>query len=197
MRLRIGTTEIFLSFWFFAVIALFAAANAAAFSLYIALPTLAHELGHFLAMAVCRAQISAVRFSAFGVEIEKSKSEHIPLVKEIIISSAGIAANLIFAAGLYFFAFHSMRVMLLIVSNLVVAVFNMLPVGNLDGGEISRMLCEHYFRPRLAYTLSRLFSFIALTPLFAASVFLLMRPERNFTLLLACVCLLLDIIIDK
>lgn len=195
MRFRIGATEVYLSFWFFTVMALFAASNASAFSLYIALPVLVHELGHLLAMAVCRAGISAVRFTAFGIEIQKSKSVRISFPCEIVISCAGIAANLIFAAGLYFFAFRSMRVMLLTAANIAVALFNLLPVGNLDGGEISRMLCERYLRPRLAYTLSRAFSFVALTPLFAASVFLLMRPERNFTLLLACACLLLDIII--
>lgn len=194
MRFRIGSAEVFLSFWFFAVAALFTAVNVSVFSLYIVAPMLVHELGHLLAMAACKAKISAVRFTAFGIEIEKSRSAGLSLPREIMISFAGIAANLVLAAGLYLFAFQSMRVMLLIAANAAVAVFNLLPIGNLDGGEAARMLCGYYLRPRLAYTLSRAFSFVALTPLFAASIFLLMQPERNFTLLLICVYLLLDII---
>lgn len=195
MRFRVCGTEVFLSFWFFAVTALFTAANAAAFSLYVALPLLAHELGHLTAIATCGAKISAVRFTAFGIEIEKAKSARISFPREVIISIAGVSANLVLATGLYFFAARFAFVMPLIAANLAVAGFNLLPIGSLDGGEITRAFCERYLSPRPAYVLSRVFSFAALTPLFAASIFLLMLPGRNFTLLLACVCLLLDIIV--
>lgn len=195
MRFRIKGTEIYLSFWFFAAAALFTAVNAAAFSLYILLPVVIHELGHLAAMAACGAKISAVRFTAFGVEIEKPKAARLSFARGIIISLAGITANLVLAAGLYIFAFHSMRVMLLVAVNIAIAGFNLLPVGNLDGGEVVRAFCERYMRPGLAYNLSRAFSFITLVPLFAASIFMLLRPERNFTLLLVSVYLLVDIIV--
>lgn len=193
MRFCVGNTEIELSFWFFAIIALFAAVNADALLIYFMLPVVLHELGHFLAMAVCRIKIKAVKFTAFGVEIKKAGKYK--LNKEIAVSLGGITANLALALGLYLFAFKSMRIMLLISVNLVIALFNLLPIGNLDGGEIAKTVSEYFFKPRLAYMLSRIFSFAALVPLFAAAIFLVLLPERNFTLLLISVYLLIDIML--
>jgi stage IV sporulation protein FB len=88
-----------------------------------------------------------------------------------------------------------MRAMTLVAANIAVAAFNLLPIGSLDGGEAARLLCGWFFKPKLAYALSRAFSFLALVPLFAAAVFLLLRPERNFTLVVLCTYLLIDIIL--
>lgn len=194
MRFRIWDTDITFSFWFFAVITLFLATSAAELAFYFALPVIAHELGHLFAIIALNIKIKAVRFTAFGVEIEKEKTAKHGIVCEIIVSAAGVATNLIIAAALYFFAFQSVRTMLMVSANLVVALFQLLPIGNLDGGEIAKALSEYFFKPRLAYLLSRIFSFVALVPLFAAAIFLLLLPERNFSLLLVCGYLLITTI---
>jgi stage IV sporulation protein FB len=85
--------------------------------------------------------------------------------------------------------------MTLVATNIAVAAFNLLPIGSLDGGEAARLVCGYFFKPGLARAFSRAFSFLALVPLFAAAVFLLLRPERNFTLILLCTYLLIDIIL--
>lgn len=196
MRFRIFNTDITISFWFFTIIALFAATNADALALYFALPVIAHELGHFFAIIAFNIKIKAIRFTAFGVEIEKEKTSRRGIAREISVSFAGVAANLIIALALYIFASKSICTILLISVNLVIALFNLLPIGNLDGGEIAKALSEYFFKPRLAYMLSRIFSFVALVPLFAAAILLILLPCRNFTLLLVCAYLLTDVIIN-
>lgn len=194
MRFRILNTDVTLSFWFFAVITLFIVSSTNELALCFALPVILHELGHIIAIIAFNIKIKAIRFTAFGIEIEKEKNAKGGVVREVVVGLAGIAANLIVAAALYFFAYKSMLTMLMISANLAVAMFNLLPIGNLDGGEIAKNLSEYFFKPRLAYLLSRIFSFLALVPLFAASIFLLLLPGRNFTLLLLCVYLLIDVI---
>lgn len=194
IRFRIGSMAVSASFWFFAVAALFAAANMSALAFYFVLPSFIHELGHVIALIMCGAGIKAVKFTAFGVELEKRVAFAPGIARETVVSLAGITANLLMALGLHLFAFRSMRMMFFISANLAVALFNLLPIGSLDGGEAARKLSEYFFMPRLAYILSRVFSFAALVPLFAAAFFLLLLPQRNFTLLLVCAYLLADII---
>lgn len=194
IRFRVGDISVAASFWFFAVAALFTATNMNALAFFLVLPSVIHEAGHLIALALCGTGIKAVNFTAFGVEIKKNAAFAPGIIRELAVSLAGITANLLTALGLYLFAFSSVRMMLFISANLAVALFNLLPIGNLDGGETARILSEYFFKPRLAYILSRAFSFIALIPLFAAAIFLLLLPRRNFTLLLICCYLLVDII---
>ncbi len=190
---KLSGAEITFSFWFFAVMAIFFAFCPAALIVYAALPVAVHELGHIAAMVLLKVKIRSVRLTAFGIELVKDKSRYPGTTAEIAVSLAGAAANLAVAGLLYAFTFQSMRSMLMVSANIAVAVFNLLPVGNLDGGEAAKIICGYFFRPGLAYTISRIFSLLALAPLFAAAIFLLLRPERNFTLLLVCIYLLIDI----
>jgi stage IV sporulation protein FB len=194
LRFRFLGAEITLSFWFFAVAALFAAFCPPALAVYALLPIAVHELGHLAALFIFGVRIRAARLTAFGIDLQKSATSK-TLSAELGISLAGAAANLLLAAGLVLFAFKSVRAMMLVAANVAVAAFNLLPIGSLDGGEAARLLCGYFFKPKLAYALSRAFSFLALVPLFAGAVFLLFRPERNFSLVILCVYLLFDIIL--
>lgn len=194
MRFRFGGTDVELSFWFFAVVAVFAALSKDILAVYFMLPVIIHETGHIVAIAVCRVEIESIRFTAFGIDIKKKQQPGLMPGVELAVLFAGALANLAAAAGTYFFAAESMRSMLFVSVNIAVAIFNLLPIGSLDGGGIARVISEYYFKPRTAFVLSRLFSFIALVPLFAAAIFLILTPERNFTLLLICAYLLADVI---
>lgn len=194
MRFRLGGIDIELSFWFFAAVAIFATFSDDILAFYFIIPVIIHETGHLIAMAAGRTKIESIRFTAFGIDIQKRREQFPALGGELAVSFAGPLANLIAAAAIYFFAFESMRSMLMISANIAIAAFNLLPIGNLDGGEIARKISEYYFKPRTALMLSRIFSLIALTPLFAAAIFLILLPQRNFSLLLICVYLLADVI---
>jgi Zn-dependent protease len=82
-----------------------------------------------------------------------------------------------------------MRSMLLVAVNLAAAVFSLLPVGNLDGGAVVRLVSERFGGVGFAYNASRLCSFVVLVPLFAFAFWLLIGSQRNFTLLVVCVYL--------
>lgn len=195
MRFSFRGKDIEISFWFFAVVAIFASVSKNILAVFFILPVLIHESGHLLALAACRVSIESIRFTAFGIDIKKKRQPGVSPVAELTIMLAGAAANLAAAAGAYFFG--SSQVMLFVSVNIAVAVFNLLPIGNLDGGEIARLASGYWFTPRTAFILSRLFSFLALVPLFAAAIFLILTPHRNFTLLLICVYLLTDVVVNS
>ena len=183
------------SFWFFAVLAVFVLlAERHILLWYIALPVLIHELGHLIAMAACKIKVREIHFTPVSLRMQAG-GQTLTLGQELGLAAGGIAANLAAALFLWLFAFQSMRTMLLIAANLAVAAFNILPIGSLDGGRMIGSLCDRYLRPQAARFLSRLVSFVALIPLTALSVFLLISGSGNFTLALICAYLAVQIIL--
>lgn len=194
LRFRLGEINFTINFWFFTMVALVLFLNKGILTLYLALPVIIHESGHLLAMACCGIKLDAVRFTAISVNIRRRDSRVQSYPKEVAVLLGGVAANLLFALGVYLFSFQSLRAMFLIAVNLAVAIFNILPIGDLDGGMLCRLLCDHFFSPRLALHISRGVSFFVLTPLFALSILLMIRGGGNFTLLLTCIYLAATVI---
>jgi len=192
-HLWIGNLKISFSFWFFVVVAAFLQLGMDVMVPYVVLPILVHEGGHLLAMRLYGVKVREIAFTPFSVNIRRGPGE-ISDTGEIVISLAGVCANLLAALGLYLLRFQSMRVILMIGSHLAVALFNLLPVGDLDGGEVCGCVCRRYFSPRMAYGISKTVSFLALTPLFALAILLLLRGLGNISLFLACVYLAATVI---
>ena len=194
MRLQfwIGRIRVSFSFWFFAVVLLFVLLDAEVLAWYIALPVILHEFGHLIAMALCRVRVQAVEFTPFSISIKRQ--EMLAPGGELVVQLGGVLANCAAALVLYTCFFQSMRTMFLIAANLAVALFNLLPIGNLDGGTVCKLLCRRFFSPDTARRVSRLVSFAVLTPLFAAAIFLILSGSGNFTLLVSCIYLAVVVI---
>jgi membrane-associated protease RseP (regulator of RpoE activity) len=141
-----------------------------------------------IAIYICKGNMSGVKLRAFGVSIDKSGPQ-MSYAKEIVVTLAGAAVNIAAAGILYAATFPTMRSMLLVAANLAAAAFSLLPVGNLDGGAVVRLVAERFGGVEVAYRASKICSFLVLAPLFAAGFWLLIGPERNFTLLVVCVYL--------
>lgn len=99
------------------------------------LAALVHELGHLIAMAALGEQPQSISFGGFGVRMERRPGTRIPYQKEIWIYGAGPAVNLL-AALLFFFDPKICRV------HLILGIFNLLPMGVLDGGQILRCVLQ-------------------------------------------------------
>lgn len=178
--------ELRFSFWFFAVLALFLLMEEGAPAFYLLLPVAVHELGHLAVMGACRVRVRGVTFTAFGVNIRRACGPIIGYGKEIAVCLGGPAANLLWATLLHATRFHSMRLMLLVAANIAVAIFNLAPVGNLDGGQVLRLSTARLFPPEAARWISRTASVAMLALLVGFALFLLMIRRANLSLLVCC-----------
>ena len=194
MTLRLFGIEVHFSFWFFAVFACFASLSRGELIFYFVLPIILHELGHIIVMGILGVKIRSISLLAAGIEIRRKPGEIKSSWRECAVILAGAGANLAAAAVLYCCFFQSMRVMLMLSANVAVAIFNLLPIGDLDGGQLFSLISERYFEPKTAYNLSRAVSFAALAALFGLAIFLITIGWMNITLLVISVYMIARVV---
>lgn len=104
-----------------------------------------HELGHVAAARFLGVKVLSVQMLPFGGVAVMEDTGHLTAGREILISLAGPLQNMVLiglslsfhAVGLWDGPFLSY----FINSNLLIALFNLLPILPLDGGKISQSLC--------------------------------------------------------
>lgn len=153
----------------------------------ILLPALAacalHELGHLLVIQALGGSVLLFRLTAVGAELRLERPMTYP--GELLSALAGPAVNLALAAILCRLPAGAFFAGL----NLVLGCFNLLPVGQLDGGRALRCLLAMALGPGAADRAGGFLSAILTRGMLAFGSLLLLWTE-NFTLLLVAVWLL-------
>lgn len=123
-----------LDFSFFAVIALYLLLDESGFGLAALAACAMHETAHFIAMAVFGVSVERLTLYGAGIRITSSKIEYVkPLCKAVILS-AGCIVN--FAAA---FVFRTVGAYAASAVNLFTGLFNLLPMGELDGAGLLKI----------------------------------------------------------
>lgn len=192
MGFQIGSLKIFFDFTFFAVLGVFLSLEGSGRSIgHILSALLIHELGHLAAASAVRVPMEKMTFSCFGIELVRKKGVYAAAWwEEAAVYLAGPAVNLCCSAG---FLCCGERFLTASAVHLGLGVFQLLPIGALDGGCLTETILEHFFGPRRAGLWSMLLSVAVLIPLSLAGWAFLKGEQRNFTLLLCCVFLMLSI----
>ncbi len=103
---------------------------------YAILFSILHEAGHLLAIVLCGEKPDTVRFGIFGMTIIRKNDITQDYKKEFITAVSGPMMNffLLFVFVLLY-AFYSKDVFLEMAAiNLIIGLFNIMPVFSLDGG---------------------------------------------------------------
>lgn len=137
-----------------------------------------HELGHLLAIYACGGYICGVELSAAGAVLEQGRQ--LSGIADCAISLAGPAAGMV-AAGICV----SVDMPMLAGANIMLSVFNCLPLLPLDGGcALSSLFC---LLPTAIYVPAQQalawFSFLASAALAVCGAALLIYTGRNATVL--------------
>ena len=97
-----------------------------------------HEMGHLILMFIFRQRVVSVTFGAFGVRIDRQLSQNLSYKKEAIIAFGGIMINFLIAilSYLYYYFINSDFALKLMVVNIIIGIFNMIPIEVLDMGRV-------------------------------------------------------------
>lgn len=181
MRFRLFGTEFYVSFLFAAVITAMLAFDRTGFILPLFFAVLIHELGHLAAMWVLDCAPKRVRLVPAAVEITTkigTGAGH-----EIIIALCGPAVNLLMFGTLFinYLAFGNDGYLTVGLINLLIGVFNLIPVTGLDGGTVLFNIICRKAEPSRAGLIMRIINFSVAAAALAAAIILCLKGEFNLS----------------
>ena len=190
LSFRAGRTRFEISYLFFAVAMIFLIWDKSRMSVAIIVSSVAHEAAHIAAMALCGQMPSKISFGLTGIKAVKPNRLSDTVGKDMFIFLAGPGVNL-FAAAVIALSGGAGRLGFFFAANLFLGVFNLLPVGTMDGGNFLGVLLGKHLSDRVANLAGRLISFFILAILFLVGFILAFSPFYNPTLLFIAVYLLI------
>lgn len=174
-----------ISFWFFFILALICVLDYKGMLWCSFAAAIIHEAGHIVAMRIKGKLPGRIAIRIFNVDMADSKRATREYNEDIFILSFGGVFNLA-VATLAFVAhvFTSNQIVeMFAVANMVLGVFNLLPVCVLDGGQIVEILLLKRLSLRQTEIITYIVSFVVLLPLATLGFILLLKSPYNFSLL--------------
>lgn len=199
MQFKFKNIKITVSFTFFALIILLVIFNKNDFLYFTCFFAIIHELGHLFFLNKFGVKICELKISLFGANIKTESFKKISIKKDVIVLLSGPLVNLIFSAVLYFVNLIIKNVDLsnLILINLGLGIFNLLPFYNFDGGKIIEILLKSKLNEKISETIVSCISFAILVPFTLFSVNIFLRNYKDFYFLVVSLLMLLTIILKK
>lgn len=191
MSIEIKNTKVFISPLFFAVIVIILSFRPDSPVLIVILSSILHELSHIAALTIFGCLPKEVTLSFYGMKMIKSSDLSLSFSQEIIVYSAGCAVNfMIFALFAVINLFFPNEIYLKISAvNMILGVFNLLPVFSLDGGKVLEFALKKHFTQVKSEKILNAVSFCFIIPLYFFGFFTLIKTRSNFTLLICALYL--------
>lgn len=182
MKFKVFGTEVYISFLFAAVLTVMLATDRTGLLLPALFAVFMHELGHLFAMWVLECSPKQIRLIPASVQIVRKME--VRQRNEIIIALCGPLVNIILFASLYinFLCFKNEMCLYYAVLNLIIGLFNLLPVSGLDGGTILFNIISRKKEMRTAQIVVRIITFIVALTAITLAVMLTVRGKINLSL---------------
>ena len=166
-----------LSLWFPASVIVMLSLDDSGMAAACLVASIAHETGHFMAMLLLRDTPSCITLDFFGMRVERCPTQRLGYTALSAVSLAGPLVNVLGSLLLWHTAPSAATI------HGVLAVFHLLPIMSLDGGEaLYAVLCRRFSEERAEHAI-RICSAIVLCPLTALSIYVFFEGGYNFTLL--------------
>lgn len=158
-----------------------------------------HELGHIFAMTLKQSKPQQINLRAFSIDIVDANRVRQDYNSDVFILLAGPTLNVLFGVILYLL--HGLLEVVWLRAfanaNLFLAIFNLLPIEQLDGGQIVYNLLLRKLSTKNAERVSFFVSFIVLFPLAILGFYILLLSKYNFSLLFFSVFLMCNLLKSK
>lgn len=143
-----------------------------------------HELGHLLAGLLMGMKPEKIEIMPFGVSIsfkinvkeynKKIKKGNVLEIKKIIVALAGPITNFIIILITYNLNLDLIKSMLIIYTNFLIMIFNLLPIYPLDGGRVLKGILHITFGKRKSEKYINIISKITIIAITAISSILIL-----------------------
>lgn len=157
-----------------------------------------HELGHLFAGLFLGMKPEKIEIKPYGVSIsfkilyddynKKIKNGNLFEIKKIIVALAGPLTNIIIVLITWYIQIGIFNKLLIIYSNILLVIFNLLPIYPLDGGRIIKGILHIILGKRNAENAINNLSFVCLIILTLISS-IIIYSIKNIAIFLIVICL--------
>lgn len=182
MRFRLFGSEIYLSFLFAALITIMLATDKTGFVLPTFFAVFMHECGHLFAMWILGCAPKKIKLIPASVQI--TNAAFTGYKNDFLIAVSGPIVNFILFLALYYnySLFENRFVGYFGLINLVLGLFNLLPVKGLDGGTALLSLLCKFTDINKAELCVRILSLAVATAVLTTAVFIAFKQKINISL---------------
>ncbi|MDD6484116.1 MAG: M50 family metallopeptidase [Clostridiales bacterium] len=158
---------------------------------------LVHEMSHLLCARLIGLRTDKICLYPFGVNLKlKNKMVH-SFADECILYLSGPLSNALMALLFLMLRDKSYIFEFLYVSNTALAAMNLLPVIPLDGGILLKKIIAHFSNEKTAGKIMKVISASIILCLLGIFVYGVMITEYNFSVLLLCVFLIGNLLVQQ
>ncbi len=154
---------------------------------------LLHEGGHILMAWLCRVEIGGFTLDVLGARM--ALSGMVSYLQDFLISLGGPLANFVCATMVY--GVCGKDVMMgkgymgvFFVASVTLGIWNLLPIGTMDGGRMLTACLSAWVNPQFAYTCVKLITVVFLLGLWLLSAYALLMGAGMMSLFVFSMCLL-------
>ena len=181
MSFKLFGTKIYISFFFCAVFTVMLAFDRTGLVLPTFFAVLVHEMGHLFAMWMLDCEPKQIRLIPASVQIVSSFSKRYK--NDIIVAVFGPLLNLVLFATLLFnyLAFKNELILHYALLNLIICIFNSLPILGLDGGTVLYSILAKKGDSARAMLVLKLITLITAALIFVVAITLSFRGKFNLS----------------
>ncbi len=146
-------------------------------------------------MKLSGAKLKSVSFNLGDVAINADSSS-LSYNAEVFVTVSGVAVNLILS-GVSFVIYAVSKTDLSFsfgISNLLIGLFNLLPVRFLDGGQLLMYLLQKCFTPKICERIADILTVVFIVPIAIWGIIFLFNSSYNFSLLFAALYLICTLV---
>lgn len=142
-----------------------------------------HEFGHLFCMNFFGYKVEVINFGFLNADIVSNQIED---KKYRLILFSGCLVNFLiaFVFGILFALYNITLFKIIAYQNMGLGIFNLLPISNLDGGEIFCTFLKSKYGESIAWKVLNIVSLIFVIPIFVIGFYVLINSRYNFSLFL-------------
>ena len=195
MKFKLLGTEIYISFLFMALVSFMLATDRTGYIIPTAMAVILHEAGHLFAMWLFECSPKSIKLIPTSIEIVRGFSKK--PYGETVIAIMGPLVNLFLSLVFYLNYIYLQQQWLLVFSflNLIIGVFNLLPVKGLDGGTIVFNTASRFFGDYIAARTVSILTLAAGFSLLTLGVFILLNGSVNLSVFIIALYLIISVIV--
>ena len=191
MRFKIFDTEIYISFLFAAAVTIMLLTDKTGYMLPALFAIVLHEMGHLFMMWILECSPKRIKLIPASVQITAPFQKRYR--NDFLVAACGPFVNILLFLTLYFnyLVFKNEVTLYFALLNLVIGVFNLLPLKGLDGGSILFCILEKSKGPAKAAVILKKITLVLAVAIILAAITLTERGKINISIYIMGIYLLI------